>query len=276
MLIATGCGHAEAPMGQDPVAAPYDGPLSVSADPGDETRPVMKRAGAAGLALECDWQPVNGGAGDYVDGGLYEVQDSPAKALATYLDAEAWAYQLPVEGYRVEREDEDRVLFSYDVDERTTIAFIAADGMRDWNDGEGWGIESWAQCDPFELPADVTDALGIGVWTDDSGARVPTPRIRSFQGAEHCDWQDITFVMLGPKRDGEQFVRDTTGELDQLMRSTYDGSAKLPDDATDTGLQRDGRQLWLDPGHGAAYLVRVDDPADVERWPAAREPIYCA
>ncbi|MGZ5417617.1 MAG: hypothetical protein ACXWDI_10580 [Nocardioides sp.] len=263
-------------MGQDPVAAPYDGPLSVSADPGDETRPVMKRAGAAGLALECDWQPVNGGAGDYVDGGLYEVQDSPAMALATYLDAEAWAYQLPVEGYRVEREDEDRVLFSYDVDERTTIAFIAADGMRDWNDGEGWGIESWAQCDPFELPADVTDALGIGVWTDDSGARVPTPRIRSFQGAEHCDWQDITFVTLGPRRDGEQFVRDTTGELDQLMRSTYDGSAKLPDDATDTGLQRDGRQLWLDPGHGAAYLVRVDDPADVERWPAAREPIYCA
>ncbi len=122
----------------------------------------------------------------------------------------------------------------------------------------------------------MTDALGIGVWTDSSGARVPTPKIRSFQGSDHCDWQDITFVTLGPRRDGEQYVRDTNGELEQTLRSTYDGAATLPDDATDTGLQRDGRQLWLGPGHTAAYLVSIDDPSDVERWPAAREPIYCA
>ena len=191
------------------------------------------------------------------------------------MEQEAWAYQLPVEGYRVEREDDDRVLFSYDVDGRTRIAFIAADGITDWDDGTGWGIESWAQCDPFEWPADVTDALGIGVWTGRTGARVPTPKIRSFQGAEHCDWQDITFVTLGPRVDEDQYVRDVEGELGELLRSTYDGSGGLPDGATDTGLRRDGRQLWLAPGHDAAYLVSVDDPTDVERWPAAKEPIYC-
>jgi hypothetical protein len=32
--------------------------------------------------------------------------------------------------------------------------------------------------------------------------------------------------------------------------------------------------LWL--GDDAAYLVDVDDPGDVERRPAAKEPIMCA
>ena len=275
MVLAAGCGTSSVVTEGEPVAAPYDGPMSAPADPGDESRPVMKRAGAAALALECDWQPTNGGAGDYVDGGLESVQGTPAQALENWLEQEAGAFQLPADGYRVEREDDGRVLFSYDVDERTRIAFIAADGLRDYNDDEGWGIEAWAQCDPFELPAEVTDALGIGVWTDSTGARVPTPKIRSFQGAEHCDWQEITFVTLGPKRDREQYVRDTADELDRLLRSTYAASVDLPDDATDTGLQRDGRQLWLGRSHDAAYLVSVDDPTDVERWPAAREPVYC-
>jgi hypothetical protein len=275
MVLAAGCGSSTVVTEGDPVAAPYDGPMSVSADPGDETRPVMKRAGAAALALECDWRPAEGGAGDYVDGGLESVQSSAVKALENYLGEEGGLSGLPTEGYRVEREDADRVLLSYDVDERTKVAFIAADGIRDFNDDVGWGIETWAACDAFELPADVSDALGIGVWTDGTGGRVPTAKIRSFQGAEHCDWQDITFVTLGPERDGDQYVRDVDGVLAEVLRSTYAAGVELPDGATDTGLQRDGRRLWLAPGHDAAYLVSVDDAADVERWPAAKEPIYC-
>jgi len=139
----------------------------------------------------------------------------------------------------------------------------------------GWGVESWATCDPAELPASVTDALGIGVWEDPSGRRVPVTEVRSFQGDEHCDWQDITFLLLGPDGDADEYVRDPSGELDELLRTTYDANAVLPDDATDTGLHRDGRRLWLGVGHETAYLVALDDPHDVERWPAAKRPIGC-
>lgn len=259
LLAVAGCGPAEVPTTGPAVAPPYDGPMDV---------PAAK-------TLECDFEPSARGAGDYVDGGLETVQETPTEALETYLAEEGWLRQLPGEGYRVERKGGDRALLSYDVDGRTRIAFIAADGIRDFDDDVGWGIETWAQCDPAELPGAVSDALNIGVWTDGTGARVPTYTIRSFQGAEHCDWQDITFVTLGPERDGDQYVRDVHDELGEGLRSTYAAAVALPDGATDTGLQRDGRRLWLAPGHDAAYLVSVDDNGDVERWPAAKEPIAC-
>jgi hypothetical protein len=176
------------------------------------------------------------------------------------------------------------VLLSYDVGERTRIAFIAANGVDDHNGETGWGIESWAQCDPAELPASVTEALGIGVWEDPSGARVPVTEIQSFPGPEHCGWQDITFLILGQAEDpqgdrsdeADEFLRDTTGELADYLRTSYDATASLPKRAVDTGFSRDGRRLWLDPSGDGAYLVSVDDPDDVERWPASKEPIRCA
>jgi len=229
--------------------------MSLPADYRDRAT-VLERSGAAGQALECDGDAYNGGGGDYFD-GLESVQDSSSEAVDNWLENEAWANQLPETGYRVEREDGDRVLLSFDVDERTKIAFIAADGIRDYNDDEGWGVESWAQCDPAELPARVTEELGIGVWEDASGRRLPVTEVRSFQGPEHCGWQDITFLMLGPQGDADQYVRDIEGELADSLRTSYDDSAALPDGATNTGLRRDGRQLWLGAGHDAAYLVSL-------------------
>jgi hypothetical protein len=60
------------------------------------------------------------------------------------------------------------------------------------------------------------------------------------------------------------------------VATTYDGDAELPADAEDSGYRNGGRQLWLVPDREAAYLVAEDDPADVERWPAAREVMACA
>jgi hypothetical protein len=154
------------------------------------------------------------------------------------------------------------------------VAFVAADGIRDFDGDHGWGIEAWAQCDPAELPARVTDALGIEVWQDRAGRRVPVSRVQSFRGPEHCGWQDVTFLRIGAD-ERREYVRDTSGGLDDLLRSTYDGTARLPAQARATGYRRHGRELWLDPG-SAAYLVRVGDRRDVERWPATREPIRCA
>jgi hypothetical protein len=93
----------------------------------------------------------------------------------------------------------------YDVAGRTKVSIVAADGVRDWNGDEGWGVRAWAQCDPSEWPPDVTDDLNIGVWEDESGRRVPVTRIQSFQGAEHCSWDDITFLLLGP--EGHRLAR---------------------------------------------------------------------
>jgi hypothetical protein len=274
VLLVTGCATASTPAQDRSVPDPYDGPMSLPPDFSDDATP-LERSGAAGRALECDGAAYGGGAGDYGD-GLESVQDSPESALADWLDNEAWAYQLPESGSRVERDDGDRVLLSYDVADRTRIAFIAADHIRDYNDDEGWGIESWAQCDPSELPAAVTDALGIGVWQNASGRRVPVSRVSSFQGAEHCDWQDITFLTLDPGGDADQYLRDVNGELAQFLETTYDSAATLPRTATDTGLHRDGRRLWLSASSDAAYLVSGNDRRDVERWPAAKESIACA
>lgn len=273
LMTLAGCGTSTVVSVQDdPVPSPYDGPMSVEQTFADHAS-VIKRGGAAALALECDGEPYNGGAGDY-DSGLESVQRDAARALEDYLDNESWG-NLPTEGYRVEREDGDRVLLSYDVDQRTKVAFVAADGIRDWNGDAGWGIESWAQCDPAELPGEFTEQADIGVWTDRDGRRVPTTTIHSFHGAEHCDWQDVTFIHLGPPERLQQFVGEGAGELGDLLRSTYDGSAELPEDARDTGFRRDGRELWLTVERDAAYLVSVDDPTDVESWPAAKEPILC-
>lgn len=273
-LLLAGCGTSPTPIAGEPVDPPNDGPMSLPPDHSDDATP-LERSGAAGQALECDGAAYGGGGGDYGD-GLESVQGSPEQALDDWLDNEAWAYQVPESGYRVERDDGDRVLLSYDVGDQTRLAFVAADGGVDSNDDEGWGIESWAQCDPSELPAAVTDALGIGVWETTSGARVPVSRVRSFQGPEHCDWQDITFLSLGPEGEAEQYLRDVHGELVEFLRTTYDATAVLPRTATDTGLQRDGRVLWLSADGDAAYLVSHDDGADIERWPAAKQSIACA
>ena len=255
---------------ESPVSSPYDGPMSLPIDYGDEAA-VAERSGAAGRALECDGEPYEGGGADY-DSGLASVQDDATKALENLFREDGYSANLPDEGYRIEREDGGRVLFSYDVEERTKIAFIAYDRVEDFNHDHGWGIEAWAQCDPSELPDGVTDDLNIGIWADKSGKRVPESTVTSYDGSDHCGWEDITFVV---HLEETQYVRDVGGELDEFLRTTYDGSADLPEDATDTGLRHDGRELWIVPAKDAAYLVSIKDAKDIERWPAAKDRIGC-
>jgi hypothetical protein len=233
-------------------------------------------AGAAVGALECDGEtPYRRGVGVY-DDGLATVQESAEAALDDYMRESGLSLIAPSDAYAVEREQDGGVLFSHDVGGRTKVAMFAADGVRDWNGDDGWGVRAWAQCDPSEWPPDVTDDLNIGVWEDDSGRRVPVTRIQSFKGAEHCDWTDITFLLVGREETAEWYVRDTSGDFSELVRTTFAHDATLPSGATDTALRHDGRQLWIGPDDEAAYLVSLDDPRDVERWPAAKQPIRCA
>lgn len=261
LLAACGSDGSEVVERSPSATAPYDGRLGARAAVG---------------ALECEGNtPYARGEHDY-DDGLARVKSSAEAALNDYMRESGPIFSTPSGAYAVEREEDRRVLFSYDVDGRTKVAMVAADGVRDWNDDEGWGVRAWAQCDPSELPPEVTDDLDIGVWEDDSGRRVPITRIQSFQGAEHCSWADITFLLLGPERRADWYVRDLGGEFRSLLRTTFSANAKLPADATDTGLGRDGRHLWIAADGEAAYLVSADNAADVERWPAATQPIRCA
>ncbi len=167
------------------------------------------------------------------------------------------------------------MLFSYDVDEHTVVAAVAADGITDFNDDTGWGIEAWAQCDPAELPDDVADDDGAVVWTDADGDRVPVTTITSFQGGEHCDWQATTFLSLG-EYDGHAYLGNPRGYLERHLTTTYETDSTVPADATDTGYEHDGRHLWLGTSPKAAYLVSTTDADDVQRWPWTTEEIWCA
>jgi hypothetical protein len=276
LLLLSGCGD-ETAIEADPAGTPYDGPMHVERDYSDTATP-LKASGAAGLALECTGEPHRGGGGDYVDGGLETVQDSPEEALEDWVDQE-WA-GVPADGYRVERVDGGRVLLSWDVEERTRVAVVVHDDITDFNDDTGWGVESWSSCDPAELGVDVAEDLGFEVWTDADGRPEPTTDIRSFPGSEHCDWQDITWLVVGQEteydRDFDTYLSGLADGIPADHLSTEpDTSASLPSDAVATGWQRDGREVWLGDSPRAAYLVSVDDESDVELWPATTERIGC-
>jgi hypothetical protein len=260
-VLLAGCGSAEVVDRDSSATAPYDGPLE---------------AGAAVGALECDGKtPYRRGGGVY-DDGLATVQDDAEAALDDYMGETGMSFFTPSEGYAVEREQAGRVLFSYDVDGRTKVSILAADDVRDWSAAEGWGVQEWAHCDPSEYPPELTDDLNIGVWEDEAGRRVPITRVQSFQGAEHCSWTHITFLLVGRERKADMYVRDAQNEFGELLRTTFANKATLPEGATDKGWRRDGNRLWIGPDEEAAYLVNVDDPQDIERWPAAKRRIGCA
>jgi hypothetical protein len=276
-LLLVGCGN-ETVIDAEPAATPYDGPMDVKPDYGDSATP-LEASGSAGLALECAGEPRRGGGGDYVDGGLETVQDSPEEALENWLDQES--AEVPEHGYRVERVDGGRVLLSYDVDDRTRVAVIVRDDITDFDDDTGWGVESWSSCDPAELGADFAEELDVDLWSDADGHLVPTLDVMSYPGPEHCDWQDTTWLRIGQDADNDRdfdtyLSDDEDGMFADQLSTEPDASAALPKDATDTGWQRDGRELWLGENPRAAYLVSVDDGSDVQLWPLVTEQIGCA
>jgi hypothetical protein len=270
-VLMAGCGAPVVSAG-DSGASPYSGPLDLPVD--DDAPDVLARTGSAGRALECDGEPAAGYPGSY-DTGLATVQRSPDAALTDYVRSEGLDHEVPTEGYREERDDGGRVLLSWDDDDRTRVAFVVADDVRDVEGDVGWGVEVWARCDLVELPEEIVERLGIGVWTDREGRRVPVDEVSSAPGPVHCDWQDVTFLTVRRGNQVQQYLRNP-GSLTEYLRTTWSPSAELPADAQDTGYRRAGRELWLVPDGEAAYLVSEADPGDVERWPAPEEQIGCA
>lgn len=269
--LLSACGQANPRSGlvvagaTTPLAKVYDGPLYVPVRHPDAAD-VLERSGAAGRALECDGNPYLGSTGR--NWGAPAGGDNPAEGLQLFV--EDIATDLPKDGYRIERQGEERVLYSYDVDGETKVAVVVRDGLAHYGEEPGWGMESYAQCNPAEFdPADDQE-LEHQIWTDQSGDRVPTTLLTSYAGPEHCGWQSVTFLQLRKT----QYVRDPSGVLGREgVHRSYSADAQLPGTAVDTGYRLGEKHLWLSHDKATAYVVT---PKSTERWPAATKPILCA
>ncbi|MFR9787409.1 hypothetical protein ACL07V_01825 [Streptomyces sp. MB22_4] len=270
-VTAGGCGSGGGPRADlvvrgTPPARPYRGPLHVPAGQsgghGSRARPVAY--GAAGRALECDGEVFDGSgpeAWSASDGGA-----TPEQGLAFYLDG--WKPEVPGYGYRVERREADRVLYSFDVGGRTKVAVVVA---RDQRDRPGWGPETSASCDPAELPQSFTATTGWEVWTGRDGRRVPVTRLNSSPGPDHCGWGSAHFLDLG----GRTYARDPEGVLarDGFLTGPYRGRLRaLPADAYDTGYHYRDQRLWLTPDRDTAYVRTAHG---VEAWPRLGPRVGC-
>jgi hypothetical protein len=200
-------------------------------------------------------------------------EPTPETALQSgLLVGEQW--WLETDAIRVSARSEAGVLFVHDVGGRARFAALVERG-RGGNAGV-WRLSAWAMCEPTELTGDDADRLGYGVWLDAAGDAVSTGRVMTLRGPEHCGWEDVTFIEVDRSAGRPtQYVHDPERELDGLLRTTYEAHAYLPDGARDTGWRRGGLALWLHSGGDAAYLVNLADPADVQRWPKAKQLIAC-
>lgn len=264
MLVAavvTACADSTSTVGET-TARSYDGPLYLS-----RSAAVHPRAGAAGNAVDCrTW-----GAGGFADAAVYNsgaTGDSPERALA--IARSERIFDGVQEGLQVAKQEADRVLYVLEIDGVIKQAVILHDGpATDGAGGPGWYVESWARCDYSELPASFTDAIGLQIWTDAAGQLVPTTKVQSWRGAQHCDWESMTFLYIGD----ETYVRAPQPDLTAFFADAYRSHADLPRDAVATGFQRDGKQLWLAPDKSVAY---VGTPSDVEVWPRTVKQLGCA
>ncbi len=269
VILVAACGdsgpNAGERVGSDsddsiPVFDLSEQPVADAPDPAD-------RAGAAADFVECRYGISQGGWS--MDFGWPGGASDPDSALLDFVDGGLFA--LPAEGYMAAGRDEGRRLYTYSVSGQAKVAVIVADGadVQLERDG-GWGVETFASCDPAEYDPSADDQIPMDIWQDSNGDRVPTSIVTSSQGPEHCDWESVTFLWY----DDRQFISDPRGALaDVGLVVPFDADTDLPSDATDTGYRQDDRRLWLSADGNVAYIVDGDV---VQAWPTATELVGCA
>ena len=236
-------------------------PVADAPDPAD-------RAGAAAEYVDCTYGISNGGWS--LDFGPAGSASDPEGALQGFVDD--GLFGLPPDGYVASGRDEGRTLFTYSVEGMSKVAVIVADSNTiDLDASDLWTVETFATCDPAEYDPTVDDRLPMDVWLDADGNRVPTSIITSFPGAEHCEWESVTYLIY----EDQQFISDPRGVMDVPYVVPYDADTELPADAVETGYRHDDRDLWVSADGQVAYLAGSDR---VEAWPKpdTTEPVWCA
>lgn len=250
MLGGDGEGRAVDPPAADvpPAAASYDGPLQ-----------ARGRYGAAAAVLDC--RAVDGSSETQVPYAEGATSDTPEQALETATSEGLFLFG-PLDDLRLAAAEPTRVLLTFAATGTTTMALIFHDGpATEGAGGPGWYLESSARCDYSQFPPAVAADQGYLLWSDPAGRPVPVDRVYSGPGPEHCDWQDTTFLRLDDRRS---YVRDPGPDLTDYVAADYIAAMPLPDDAVDTGWERDGQHLWRAPGGRVVYVGTV---ASVEAWP---------
>jgi len=214
-------------------------------------------------AVECHGSPIVGGAVDYVSDGLNEVAADPREAMKRADDGPVH----PPGRYSLERQAGDRVLLTWRAGATTKIAAVLHDGVRDYRGAVGWGIESWAQCDVSEFGEATAASLGYALWRDRSNTPVPVTKLFTHPNERFCDYPGVTGLELGVGESSTAYIHDPDHQLTEYVTVRYLDDTELPAAATDTGWHRNGRELWRSASSEAVYLVSLDDPADVQRWP---------
>ena len=261
------CGE-DVSLGEEATTS-YEGPLQLAKGEGRHPQ-----AGAAGDVVDCNaW-----GTGGAFHGDVYSegaTADSPAGAVRT-AGSEGLGSMPP--DLAVAADSDDRVLYVAEVAGLRKAALIVHDGEgSEGAGGDGWYVESWAVCDIVELPAEFVEEHGYEVWTDADGQTVPTRRLEVFRGAEHCDWQDMTFLSLGHwDEQVPTFVRDPDPDpyLREYLAEPYSAHTTLPADVVDSGFRRGEDRLWLAPDRSRAYVGA--SPDDVEMWVRMVKELGCA
>jgi hypothetical protein len=246
---------------------PYEGPLYLG--PEDAANATERRTGAAGRVVHCETTVVGEFRPGRYEGG--ETGRTPEAGLRTGW--EEGAFSGPEKGYLLERREGERALFTIRVDGEVKMAVILLDGPA-LGAPSGWHPESWARCNPSEFPDSVIWDPGLEIWTDDTGNRVPTYRVVSSQGPEHCSWTGMRFLTID--ENDRAYVRAPDRELlKDYFAEDFQASVKLPPDVIDTGFNRGVEHLWLSADRERAY-VGVNGVPTVELWPRTTQPLACA
>jgi hypothetical protein len=238
-------------------------------DSKDAANAIEREPGAAGRVVQCETKVVGEFRRGRYEGG--ETGRTPEAGLRTGLDE--GAFDGPEDGYLLERREGERALFTIRVDSQVKMAVVLLNGPA-LGTLSGWHMESWARCNPSEFPDQVTRERGLEIWTDDTGKRVPTYRVVSSAGPEHCDWTSMRFLNLD--ESDRPYVREPDPEyLDDYFAEDFRARVKLPDNAIDTGLNHGTEHLWLSADRKRAY-IGSRGAATVELWPRTTQPFGCA
>lgn len=267
-VLLASCGAPFSVLDAPPRAPAYDGPLYVEVT-APATDDQADRSGAAGRVVQCVYDHVG-----YSDG----QPNGPEEAALTAdgaLGTPRLAYVRPAvkEGVFRVREEEDRVLYTYEVGIAAKIAIVVhrarVDGGR-----TGWYVESWARCDAAEFPdPGVIGLADLQFWTHPSGERAATYQILTFDSVSCMPGTRWLNLDGGDFEGGQTYVRGAGPEYADWFAEEWVDSMTRPKDAVPTGYSRDGQTLWLSPDGKRAY---VGTESGVEMWPATTQDLGCA
>lgn len=212
--------------------------------------------------LDCDG-PVASLGGEYPEsfGGPDALSHTSDAALGLFLGPSNPFASLPTAGFTRLHAEPRWASFGHLVVGRAKAIILVTDTMG----GPGWHVVGLRACDASEFDPVVPLTFPVTIWTDTSGNRISTEKIRSNPGPGHCGWESAIWLKVADAL----YIRDPQGVMAEWTTTSFAMDAQLPRSAIDSGYRTGESSLWLDPD-GDAYVVSGDR---VERWPRSIDPL---